>query len=170
MTVTTTRPHLWEPPKDPENWISTCSCNPDPCTHNLRESSASPGPTTGGGEAGRYPGARYAQIIKLKEGFEEEYIQLHERVWRSVQLIIKECGIQDYSIFYDPDTRILFASFKYTGDDYEADMAKMRESKDVQNWWQLTDAMQESFVPGARGSVEGQPAWWKPIREVFYLS
>ncbi|KAK3996951.1 hypothetical protein QBC44DRAFT_125172 [Cladorrhinum sp. PSN332] len=164
------RPHLWEPPNEPENWLSTCSCTPAECLHHLRESSTSPVPTTAGREApGRYPGIRYAQIIKLKEGCEEEYTKMHEQVWLGVQQVIKQCGMQDYSIFYDPDTRILFASFKYVGDDFEVDMAKMRQSEVVQEWWQLTDAMQESFVPGARGSVDGEPAWWKPIKEVFYL-
>jgi hypothetical protein len=33
---------------------------------------------------------------------------------------------------------------------------------------QLTDGMQESFVPGATGSASG-PGWWTPAEEVFRM-
>lgn len=33
-------------------------------------------------------------------------------------------------------------------------------------WWQLTDSMQESLVPGATGSGQATP-WWLSLDEVF---
>ena len=94
-------PHLWEPPDEPENWLSSCACAPADCLHKLRESSASPVPTTAGRDAsGRYPGARYAQIIKLREGCEEEYVKMHAAVWPGVQEVIKDCGIQDCAFLF----------------------------------------------------------------------
>jgi L-rhamnose mutarotase len=72
------------------------------------------------------------------------------------------------SIFHDPSTNILFASFKYVGYNWAGDMERMRENPKVQEWWKMTDSFQESFVEGAKSSQEGEPAWWKGIQEVFY--
>ncbi len=48
-------------------------------------------------------------------------------------------------------------------------MEQMRENPKVQEWWQMTDAFQESLVPGATSSKAGTPPWWQPLEEVFYL-
>lgn len=72
------------------------------------------------------------------------------------------------SIFYDDQTHVLFATFKYVGYDYAGDMERMRENPKVREWWKMTDAFQESTVPGATSSESGEPAWWKPLEEVFY--
>jgi L-rhamnose mutarotase len=48
------------------------------------------------------------------------------------------------SIFYDDATHILFATFKYVGTDYEADMKKMAANEKVREWWDVTDQMQVS--------------------------
>lgn len=44
----------------------------------------------------------------------------------------------------------------------------MRENPKVQEWWKMTDGYQESMVPGANSSADGEPAWWKGLDEVFY--
>ncbi|KAJ8111563.1 hypothetical protein ONZ43_g5592 [Nemania bipapillata] len=72
------------------------------------------------------------------------------------------------SIFHDPGTGILFASFKYVGFDYAGDMERMRENPKVREWWAMTDGFQESLVPGAKNSESGDPAWWQEVEEVFY--
>lgn len=118
------------------------------------------------------PGRRFAQIVKLKPEFVDKYKEAHAAVWPEVLKQIKDCNIQDYSIFHDPDTGILFASFKYVGYDYAGDMERMRENPKVREWWKITDSYQESLVPGAKASdvEEGEPSWWKPVEEVFYTS
>lgn len=45
------------------------------------------------------------------------------------------------SIFFDND-RTLFATFKYVGTDFDADMEKMRANPKVREWWAMTDGMQ----------------------------
>ncbi|KAG9241680.1 hypothetical protein BJ878DRAFT_519419 [Calycina marina] len=72
------------------------------------------------------------------------------------------------SIFHDPETGILFASFKYVGYNWDGDMERMRENTKVQEWWRMTDGFQESFVPGAKGSYDSPPDWWRGVEEVFY--
>lgn len=46
-------------------------------------------------------------------------------------------------------------------------MARMAANPKVQEWWKMTDGMQESLVPGAAGSAEG-PGWWMNGVEVFH--
>ncbi|KAF4629685.1 hypothetical protein G7Y89_g8463 [Cudoniella acicularis] len=113
-------------------------------------------------------GRRIAQIVKLKPECVEKYKECHAKVWPEVLKQIKNSNIEDYSIFHDPGTGILFASFKYVGYDWAGDMERMRENAKVQEWWKMTDSFQESFVEGAKSSQEGEPAWWKGIEEVFY--
>lgn len=78
------------------------------------------------------------------------------------------------SISYDPSTSILFASFKYTGTDFAADMELIRQDAKMREWWKMTDGYQESLNPGAvsseMGGVDGTPGWWKEIEEVFYVA
>lgn len=78
------------------------------------------------------------------------------------------------SISYDDASHLLFASFKWTGEDFEADMKAMRENEKVREWWRMTDGYQESVAEGAvsseDGGVDGVPGWWKPLEEVFYFA
>ena len=65
----------------------------------------------------------------------------------------------------------LFASFKYVGDAFDADMKRMAENPKVQEWWRMTDGMQESLnkEQGATGSTGAVP-WWRGGEEVFYFN
>lgn len=56
---------------------------------------------------------------------------------------------------------------RYIGDDFEADMASIKDSEPTRRWWALTDGMQESFLPGATGSEAGP--WWADCEEVFRM-
>ncbi|XXH05829.1 hypothetical protein Hte_012267 [Hypoxylon texense] len=113
---------------------------------------------------------RIAQIVKLKPEFIDKYKEVHASVWPEVLQQIKVCNIEDYSIYHDPGTGILFATFKYVGIDFEGDMERMRENAKVREWWAMTDGFQESVVPGAKDSASGSPPWWKELEEVFYLA
>jgi L-rhamnose mutarotase len=73
---------------------------------------------------------------------------------------LRRAHITDYSIYHYPPLQLLIATFKYTGQDYAADMAKVAEDPETQKWWELTDGMQESFVDGATGSGNEIP-WWQ---------
>ncbi|KAL2160717.1 hypothetical protein VTH06DRAFT_914 [Thermothelomyces fergusii] len=135
----------------------------------MSQPSSAPHGAEGAG-APRYPGRRFAQIVKLKPEYVDKYKEIHAAVWPEVLDQIKDCNIQDYSIFHDADSGVLFASFKYVGTDYAADMERMRANPKVREWWRMTDEMQESLVPGAKDSESGEPSWWKPVEEVFYYT
>jgi L-rhamnose mutarotase len=109
---------------------------------------------------------RLAQIVRVKRSSLAAYKACHAAVWPAVLKQIKDCNISDYSIFLDESSMTLYATMKYTGTDFEADMAKMRANPEVQKWWEMTDGMQETLVEGSKGSTD-PIGWWKPLEEVF---
>ncbi|KAM4065133.1 l-rhamnose mutarotase domain-containing protein [Hirsutella rhossiliensis] len=116
----------------------------------------------------RNPGRRFAQVVRLRPERVAEYKACHARIWPEVAKQIKDCGLEDYSIWFDDKSSLLFASFKYIGYDYAGDMQRMAENPKVREWWKMTDSFQESLVEGATSSEAGEPGWWKPMEEVFY--
>ncbi|KAH7914075.1 rhamnose mutarotase [Hygrophoropsis aurantiaca] len=111
---------------------------------------------------------RICQIIKLKPEAIEEYKEVHRNVWPSVLGALRRHNITDYSINHYPPLQLLIATFKYTGNDYDADMKAIGDDPETQRWWKLTDGMQESFNEGAVGSGKDIP-WWTEVEEVFRL-
>ena len=111
---------------------------------------------------------RIAQIVRLKRESLDAYKACHASVWPGVLAQIKDCNITDYSIFLDEPSMTLFASFKYTGTNFEADMEAMKRNPEVQKWWDMTDGMQESLTEGATGSM-GKAPWWRGLEEVFRM-
>lgn len=104
---------------------------------------------------------RYGMVIRVKPEKLEEYKKLHAHPWEGVLKTIKECHIQNYSIFYHEG--YLFSYFEYTGDNYEEDMKKMAADPITQEWWSVCKPCQEP-LPSRR---EGE--WWAEMEEVFHL-
>ncbi|OAK93795.1 L-rhamnose 1-epimeras-like protein [Phaeosphaeriaceae sp. SRC1lsM3a] len=112
---------------------------------------------------------RIGQWLYLKAESIDAYKECHAAVWPEVLEQIKDSNISDYSIFLSLHPRpMLFASFKYTGQSFDADMARMAANPKVQEWWAMTDGMQESPIEGAKGSA-AKGGWWGAGEEVFYL-
>ncbi len=102
---------------------------------------------------------RYGQIIKIKKEKIQKYKNLHAKPYEGVCQMIKECNIQNYSIYLFGE--YLFAYFEYVGADFEADMAKMARDENTQKWWKVTDPCQISL------GYAGQK--WLNMEEVFHL-
>ena len=67
---------------------------------------------------------RYGSAIEIRECHLDEYKMLHANAWPEVLSKIKDCNIQNYSIFLNklPDNKYyLFSYFEYMGSDFEAD-------------------------------------------------
>jgi L-rhamnose mutarotase len=103
---------------------------------------------------------RVGQVIRVRPDAIEEYERLHAETWPDVLAAIHRANIRDYSIYRHGE--LLFATFRYVGDDFEGDMAAMAADPQVQAWWQLTDAMQEPYPERAPGT------WWLDLPEVFH--
>lgn len=100
-----------------------------------------------------------ANCNKLKPEAVDEYKRIHAAVWPAILSLLTKHHIVDYSIHHYPPLQLLIANFKYTGNDYAADMREMAKSEETKEWWKVTDGMQESFQEGATGSVGAVP-WW----------
>ena len=95
---------------------------------------------------------RYGMEIKVKPEKLEEYKKLHADVWPDVLKMIKECHIENYSIYYKDG--FLFSYYEYTGNDYEADMAKMAADPVTQKWWDVCMPCQQPLETRKEGE------WW----------
>ncbi len=62
---------------------------------NSPTSPTAPITTSGAESRSRYPGRRFAQIIKLKPEHVAKYKEVHAAVWPEVLKQIKDCNIQD---------------------------------------------------------------------------
>lgn len=89
------------------------------------------------------------------------YKEIHANAWPGILKMIKECKIQNYSIYYRDN--LLFSYFEYTGNDLEADMQKMADDPLTQKWWAECKPCQQP-MPTAK---EGE--WWGGMEEVFHL-
>ena len=103
---------------------------------------------------------RYAQVIGVRPEMFEEYERLHRAVWPEVLLMIRECNIRNYSIFFRDG--LLFSYFEYVGLDYAADMARMATDPKTREWWKLTDPCQQPVETSEKGE------WWAPMQELFH--
>ena len=103
---------------------------------------------------------RFGQIIGIRPEKLEEYKRLHAAAWPDVLKMIGECHIRNYSIFHKDG--LLFAYFEYTGEDFQADMAKMAADPTTQTWWGLCKPCQLPLETRAEGE------WWATAEEVFH--
>jgi L-rhamnose mutarotase len=110
---------------------------------------------------------RYGMVTGLKPEKLNYYRELHAKPWPAVLAKIKECNIDNYSIFVQKieEKYYLFSYFEYTGDNFDADMKKMATDTTTQRWWRETDPCQMP-LPEA---LAGHQVWTK-MNELFYTN
>ena len=109
---------------------------------------------------------RYAWVTGLNPEQAQRYRELHANPWPGVNKMIKDCRIRNFSIYEkEIDGKLyLFAYLEYTGDDFEADMAKMAADPETQRWWKETDPCQ---IPLPDAAAKGRI--WSDATEVYRL-
>jgi L-rhamnose mutarotase len=110
---------------------------------------------------------RYGMVTGLKSEKAAYYRDLHAKTWEGVLKKIKECNIQNYSI-YEQEIEgklYLFSYYEYVGDDYEADMKRIAADPVTQSWWKETDPCQDP-LPEAKAKKQ----IWHPMKEVFHTN
>lgn len=101
---------------------------------------------------------RVAFKMKLKEGFAEEYQKRHDALWPELESLLKQKGIQEYSIFLDEETYSLFAVLKAA----DAGLLKtLPQHAVMQKWW--------TYMKDIMDTHEDHSPISKPLKEVFYL-
>lgn len=101
---------------------------------------------------------RNAFKMKLKPGFEAEYKKRHDEIWPELAALLSDNGIQDYSIFLDEETLILFAVQKISPD---FDHKFLPNHPIVKKWWAYMGDIMETNPDNSPVAI--------PLQEVFYL-
>ena len=104
---------------------------------------------------------RVHQIVNVKPGCIDRYMELHSNVPRGVLAVISDCNITNYSIAYRDG--LLFSYFEYTGSDFGADMARMASSPEMQEWWAVCKPLL------SRVETETVSDCWGDMAEVFFM-
>lgn len=82
---------------------------------------------------------RVAFKMHLKKGFEAEYEKRHDEIWPELSALLKHAGINDYSIYKDPQTHALFAVQKRE----EENTIDISTDPIMRKWWDhMADLME----------------------------
>jgi L-rhamnose mutarotase len=101
---------------------------------------------------------RVAFKMKLFLGKEEEYKKRHDVLWPELEILLKETGVEDYSIFLDEETNILFGVLKI---DKKMKLDELPAHPVMKKWWAYMKDIMESNPDNSPVAV--------PLKEVFYL-
>jgi len=83
---------------------------------------------------------KYAFKMRLHPGAEAEYIRRHDAIWPELVSLLKDAGVQDYSIHLDRESRILFGVL-WRRDDHGMD--DLPAHPVMQRWWaHMADLME----------------------------
>lgn len=110
---------------------------------------------------------RLAWVTGLRPEKAAYYEQLHANPMPGVNEMIKACNLQSVSVhkFEIEGKLYLFLYAEYTGDDLDADMARMAADPATQLWWKETDPCQEPLPAAAAAGKT-----WADTKEVYFLA
>ncbi|GGA57066.1 L-rhamnose mutarotase [Pelagibacterium lentulum] len=102
---------------------------------------------------------RIAFRMTLNPGQVEEYKRRHDEIWPELVMALKQAGVSDYSIWYDPQSHALFATLIRTSDHKMADLPNQEI---VQRWWAMMADIMETHPDNAPVEVE--------LQNVFHMA
>ena len=92
-----------------------------------------------------------------------EYKELHANVRPEVLEQIAAANIRNYTIFLREPENVMFGTWEYHGDDFEADMAKVAANEATRRWWAVCGPCQRPLESRKKGE------WWAMMEEVFHV-
>jgi L-rhamnose mutarotase len=101
---------------------------------------------------------RIAFTMKLYKGCEAEYKRRHDAILPELAALLKDSGIEAYSIFLDENTNTLFAYFKTKN---IVAMQNLPLHPVMQQWWNFMKDIMETNSDASPVSI--------PLKEVFYM-
>jgi L-rhamnose mutarotase len=101
---------------------------------------------------------RVAFKMKLFKGCEAEYQRRHDALWPELQILLKQAGIKDYSIFLDKETNSLFG---YLHIDDAGKLDALPQHPVMQKWW--------LYMKDIMDTHDDNSPLTTPLEEVFYL-
>lgn len=101
---------------------------------------------------------KHAFKMLLNPGCEAEYCKRHDEIWPELVALLKDAGIEDYSIHLDPDTNILFGVL-WRRDDHGMDT--LPETEIMQKWWAHMADLMQTHPDNAPVAI--------PLRPMFHM-
>lgn len=101
---------------------------------------------------------KFAFKMQLNEGQAEAYQQRHDEIWPELVTLLKDAGIEDYSIHLDEDTHLLFGVL-WRRTDHKMD--ELPNSEIMQKWWAYMADLMET-------NAENEPIS-TPLKTVFHM-
>jgi L-rhamnose mutarotase len=101
---------------------------------------------------------RIAFKMKLFDGYEDEYKKRHDEIWPDLKNLLKETGVEEYSIFLDRETNILFGILKIKN---ALKLDELPGHPVMKKWWAYMKDIMDSNADGSPVSIH--------LKEVFYL-
>lgn len=102
-------------------------------------------------------------VIGLHADRVDEYRRLHADVWPEVLRALSDNGVRNFTIFLKQPENLLFGTFDYIGDDYDAAASRIAEDAATQDWLKLTDACQKPLDNREPGE------WWAFMQQIFHV-
>jgi L-rhamnose mutarotase len=102
---------------------------------------------------------RIAFKMQLNNGQKAEYQKRHDQIWPELVHLLKNAGIEDYSIFLDEETNVLFGVLKIAD---ESELVNLPKQEIMQKWWTYMADIMEINADNSPINT--------PLREVFYLA
>jgi len=105
---------------------------------------------------------RIGMVIGLKEECEKKYREVHADSFEGVRDLLSKYHMKNFTIWLQrmPDGKLYeFATFDYTGNDYEGDMAALGKEERNIEWLKQCDPMQ---IP-LHGSTS-----WTHMEQVYF--
>ena len=91
-------------------------------------------------------------------GFKEEYRKRHNEIWPELVKLLKNEGIENYSIFLDEESNTLFAYQEQSGNSSSQDLGK---TEIVQKWWKYMADIMETNPDNSPVTL--------PLEQIFYM-
>ena len=110
---------------------------------------------------------RFGKVIGVKADKLEEYLEHHRHVTLEVEATIKQCNFRNFSIFVrrlPDDEHYLFLYFEYTGEDFDADNARMAADPKTLEWWALMTPLITPLPDVEEGEL------WADMAEAYHLA
>jgi L-rhamnose mutarotase len=101
---------------------------------------------------------RLAFKMQLYRDQADEYKRRHDELWPELAQLLKDCGIQDYSIFLDEETYTLFATMKI---ECTEKLDALASSEIMKKWWSYMANIMHTNKDHSPISVS--------LKEVFHL-
>jgi len=96
--------------------------------------------------------------MKMLPGFKEEYRKRHAAIWPELVKLLKNEGIENYSIFLDEETNTLFAYQEQSGESSSQDLGNLEI---VKKWWKYMADIMETNPDNSPVTI--------PLEQVFYM-